>query len=299
MDRRIIGRPLYRCGMSNPPPLSIVIPTRDDVAALEPVLEALEQQVERTGAEVILVGPLVPALAPSWVRVVEMRDDDIFRLRMVGLREMRGAVVAIGEDHAVPREDWCEAIVRAHREHPESPAVVGCMRNGTATTLGGRSNFLAFAAPFQAPMPTLRARRPPPSSIVSLKSEALEVAREQPGHLEATLLPRLFEEGEIVADERIVIDHHQDHGVRWAITNAFHSARASYGAARPRLRWAERLYTARWAIVNWPTRILREARPATSSRVDLAAVAAIATAAAAGAATGALAGPGRSAARVS
>src|SRR4051794_10340090 len=283
--------------MREPPPLSVVIPTREDIGALEPVLAALEPQAMQTGAEVLVVGP-VKARAPEWVRVLVADDDDIFRLRMLGLRAASGSVVAIGEDHAVPHADWCEAIVRAHAGRPDSPAVVGSMCNATAATIGGRSNFLAFAAPFQPPMPTLRARRPPPSSIVSLKASALEAAREEPGYLEATLIPRLFEEGRMAADERILIDHHQDHGVRWAVTNAFHSARASYGAARPQLDRAARLRTARWSLVNWPRRMLGEAREATTSRADLAAVALIAAAAAAGAASGSLAGPGRSPARV-
>jgi hypothetical protein len=283
--------------MADRPPLSVVIPTREDLDELEPVLAALEEQAARTGTEVIVVGR-VKARAPRWVRVIEAQDDDIFRLRMLGLREARGDVVAIGEDHAVPREDWCEAIVRAHAEHPDVPAVVGSMRNATAATIGGRANFLAFAAPFEAPMPALRARRPPPSSIVSFKASALETAREEPGHLEATLIPRLFEEGRMVADERVLIDHFQDHGLRWAVVNAFHSARASYGTARAGLDSEARLRTARWSLVNWPRRIMGEARAATGSRADLAAVAAIAAAAAAGAASGALAGPGRSPARV-
>lgn len=283
--------------VSERPPLSIVIPTREDLDALVPVLEALGPQVDRTGAEVLIVGP-VKSPAPAWVRVIVVDDDDIFRLRALGLRGARGAVVAIGEDHALPSEDWCEAIIRAHAERPDSPAVVGCMHNGTAATVGGRSNFLAFAAPFQPPMPALRARRPPPSSIVSLKASALAASRDRPGHLEAELLPRLFEQGRMTTDDRIVIDHNQDHGVRWAIVNAFHSARASYGAARPGLSRAERLRTARWSIRHWPARILVEAREAGGSALDMVAVAAIALAAATGAALGSLAGPGGSPARV-
>jgi hypothetical protein len=283
--------------MRERPPLSVVIPTRESLDTLEPVLLALEQQVVRTGTEVLVVGR-VEAPAQGWARVVVIDDDDIFRLRMLGLREASGAVVAIGEDHALPSDDWCEAIVRAHDEHPDAPAVVGAMRNGSAATRGGRSNFLAFAAPYIAPMPTLRSRRPPPSSIVSFKSSALGAAREQPGYLESTLLPRLFEEGRCAADDRIVIDHFQDHGVCWAAANAFHSARASYGAARAGLRREERLYAARWSVANWPRLILGDARTAGASALDLAAVAAIACAAAAGAASGSLAGPGRSPERV-
>src|SRR5262249_45304077 len=149
------------------------------------------------------------------------------------LIEARGAIVAIGEDHAVPRPGWCEAVIRAHAERPEAPAIVGCLVNATDATVAGHANFLAFAAPWQPPMPTLPPKRPPPSSTLSLKRSALEgIEDEAPGWFEAGLLPALFEEGRLVADDRIVVDHHQDHGGLWSVVNAFHSARSSYGFER-------------------------------------------------------------------
>jgi hypothetical protein len=283
------------------PPLSIVVTVREGLHELEPVLETLLPQARRAGAEVLVVGP-VSGPAPEPVRLVRVDDEDILRLRMVGIREARGEIVAIGEDHAVPRPDWCDAVLRAHAERPEVPAIAGCLVNGTDRTVSGRGNFLAFAAPFQPPMPVLPPLRPPPVSTLSLKREALAEVDGVPGHFEAVLVPRLFAEGAMVADDRIVVDHHQDHGVLWAIVNGFHGARAAYGYLRPRLGRRERLHQARWSILNWPRRILGEARRATQggrgNRADLAVVALIGTAVGLGGAVGSIAGPGRSPRRV-
>ena len=60
-------------------------------------------------------------------------------------------------------------------------------------------------------MPTLPSERPlPPSSSPS--SESRWRADERLGTFETELLPALFDDGLIVADDRIVVDHYQDHG---------------------------------------------------------------------------------------
>jgi len=282
------------------PALSVVIAVREGVHEAEQALEALLPQARRTGSEVLVVGP-VDGDAPDPLRVVRVEDRDIFRLRLVGIQEARGEIVAIGEDHAVPREDWCEAVLRAHAEHPDVPAIAGCLVNATDGTVSGRGNFLAFAAPFQPPMPELPPRRPPPLSTLSLKREALGGLDGQLGRFEATLVPRLFAEGGMVADDRIVVDHHQDHGFAWAIVNGFHGARSAYGYLRSELSWAERLRQARWSIANWPRRILRDARHAChqrGNRPELALVILVGIGVGVGGAVGSIAGPGRSPTRV-
>ena len=139
-------------------------------------------------------------------------------------------MVAVGEDHAVPRPDWCEAVMRAHAEHPDGAAVVGCLVNATDATLAGRANFLAFA--------TLAAADGDPAPGPPAVLGALLQARCPRGHhVRATGLrgradPSLFERGLMVADERVVADHFQDHGCRWSIYNGFDSARSSYGYKR-------------------------------------------------------------------
>jgi hypothetical protein len=283
----------------------VVIPVREGLAEIAPVLERLIPAAEAVGAEVVVIGELGGERTPPGeaVRLIQMPIADILVLRRRGLAEARGEVVAIGEDHAVPRPDWCEAVIRAHAEHPEAAAAVGCLVNATDATVAGRANFLAFAAPWQPPMPTLPGGRPPPSSALSFKRAALEgIESKPPGWFEADLIPASFAAGEMVADERIVVDHHQDHGSLWSIRNAFDSACSSYGYERAKLDPAARLRLARWAIRGIPARLRGEAREGVrGARLparEAALVALIALAAGLGAVTGTLLGPGGSAERV-
>jgi hypothetical protein len=279
------------------PPLSVIIAVRSGLEEAEAALEALIPQARSTGTEVLVVGP-VDGNAPDPIRLVRIDDADIFRLRLAGIREARGEVVAIGEDHAVPREDWCEAVLRAHAEHPEAPAVVGCLVNASDGSVSARGNFLSFAAPFQPPMRELPPLRPPPVSTLSLKREALAEVDGHVGRFETALVPRLSAEGRMVPDARIVVDHCQDHGMAWAIANGFHAARAAYGYLCRELGAAERLRQARWSILNWPRRVVRDAQAACGGqaghRRDIAVAGLIGIGIGVGGAVGSIAGSGRS-----
>jgi hypothetical protein len=284
--------------MSARPPLTVVVPVREGLGEIAPVLDGLLPQARRTGTEVLVVGRVEGPSPDEAVRLVPLADDNIFRQRLVGIREARGAIVAMGEDHAVPRPDWCEAVLRAHAELPDIPAIAGCLVNATDRTLGGRGNFLGFAAPFQPPMPRLPGERPPPLSALSFKSESLAGLDDMLGRFEAILVPAMFSEGRMVADERIVVDHYQDHGIVWPVVNGFHGARSAYGYMRAAIGPRERLRQARWSISNWPRRIFGEARAAADGRAELALAALVGTAVGVGGAVGALSGPGRSPDRV-
>jgi hypothetical protein len=283
------------------PPLTVIIPVREGMHEIGPVLDALLPQARLTGTEVLVVGP-VSGPADEPLRLVREDDPNLLRMHMVGIREARGEIIAIGEDHAVPRPDWCEAVIRAHAEHPDAPAVAGCLENASDHTLSGRAHFLAVAAPYSRPMPVLPALRPPPASTLSVKREVLREAGHEPGHFESVLLPRLFAEGGIVADDRVAVDHVQDHGILGSAALGFHAARSSYGYHGAELTRAERLRQARWSIVHWPRRIFGEAFRATGdrrgTRAELAVVALLAIAHGLGAAVGSLAGPGRSPVRM-
>jgi hypothetical protein len=287
------------------PPLSLAIPAREGLAEIAPVLEALLPAVEAVGVEVLVVGDLERDTTPppAGVRLIQMPGADMFALHRRGLVEARGEVVAVGEDHAVPRPDWCEAVIRAHAEQPEAAAVVGCLVNATDKTLAGRANFRAFASPWQPPMPELPSGRPPPSSALSFKRAALAgIESEAPGWFDAALIPSLFASGKMVVDERIVVDHFQDHGSLWSIRNSYDSARSSYGYERSRLDPAARRRLARWTIGGIPRRLRAEAREASKGArmpaPERMLIGAIAIAAGLGGTLGALRGPGRSAERV-
>jgi hypothetical protein len=287
------------------PPLSVVIPVREGLAEIAPVLEALLPPAEALGVEVLVVGEFEPdAVAPSAVvRLIPLPVADMLALRRRALGEAEGEVVAVGEDHAVPRADWCEAVIRAHAEQRAALAVVGCLVNATASTLAGRANFRAFASPWQPPMPELPGNRPPPSSTLSFKRAALAgIESRLPGWFEADLIPSLFGEGKMVADDRIAVDHFQDHGSLWSIRNSYDSARSSYGYEHGKLDRPGRRRLARWTIAGIPRGLRAEAREAMNgARMPLSEaglISLIAIAAGVGGTAGTLFGPGRSAERV-
>lgn len=284
------------------PSLSVVVPAREGFAEVADLIDGMLPAARAVGAEIVVVGDVSESdfADAEEVRAVRMPVADMLALHQRGLEEARGEVVAIGEDHAVPRPQWWEAVIRAHREHPQAPAMGGCLVNATDGTLAGRANFLAFAAPWQPPMPTLPDHRPPPCSALSFKRSTLEgVESKSPGWMEAELIPGLFATGGIVADERIVVDHYQDHGCRWAVSNAFHSARASYGYQRSQLTGAQRRKVAGWVLAKLPCRLVGEARRATAGRrvplVEAGLIAMIALAAGLGGVLGVMLGGGRSA----
>ena len=284
------------------PALSVVIPARQGRSVLEG-LRPLAEQVEAVGGEIVVVdgsGERVPVTSP--VRWIAMSDTNLLRLRSVAVRAARGAVVAVGEDHAVPRPGWCEAILRAHSEHPNAAAVAGCLVNATDRTVAGRANFVGFAAQYSPPMPSLPRQQPPPASTLSFKREALDELGDSTGRLESDLIPRLFREGRIAADDRIIVEHHQDKGILWSAQNAFASARAGYGYERLRREPAHRWDIVRWVLTRMPGVLWRDARDGCEKtryqRRDLPAVAVIQAGAIAGATLGTLIGPGRAPDRV-
>jgi hypothetical protein len=226
--------------------------------------------------------------------------ENLLRMRRRAIKAAQGDIIAVAEDHTRARPGWARAVLRAHGEHPDAPVVMGCLHNATADSVAGRANFLGFAAPFTAPL-WASPGRPPPISIISFKREALQGLGPSPGSIEADLLPRLFAAGVLVADERIVVDHFQDHGTWWSIANAFVNTRASYGYSAEGLdRWS------RHGVVQWvATRMLARqwaeawaARASARSPLDLGLVALIDLAATVGALVGLVAGPGRAAERV-
>jgi hypothetical protein len=285
----------------NRPSLSVVVPARHGRSLLNG-LRPLAEQVEAVGGEIVVVdgsGEHVRTSLP--VRWIAVCDTNLLRLRSVAVRAARGAIVAIGEDHAVPRPGWCEAILRAHSEHPNAAAVAGCLVNATDRTVAGRANFIGFAAQYSPPMPSLPRQQPPPASTVSFKREVLDELGDSTGRLESDLIPRLFREGRIAADDRVLVEHHQDKGILWSAQNAFASARAGYGYGRLRQE-AHRRDVVRWVLTRMPSVLWQDARDGRAKtryrRRDLPAIALIQASAVAGATLGTLKGPGRAPDRV-
>jgi hypothetical protein len=280
------------------PSLSLVVPTRHDWTTVAPLFATVLPELRAVGGELVIVGfdGASPPAPPSGVRTIPLREADMLRLRLRAVREARGSIVAIGEDHSVPTSGWSSAVLRAHEEHPNAPAIIGCLVNSANKSVSGRANFLAFAGPYVPPMHVVPEWRPPPLAVLSLKREVLDGLDDRPGSLDG-LANRLFAEGRMTADDRIVVRHDQDLGVAGSIRNAFVVTRAAYGYAIDRREPGRRFEIVRWVVTHTPSMVWRAARasqqPTRSRRAELAIVAAMAGANAAGAVLGSLAGPGR------
>ncbi len=275
-----------------------MLPTRHPWAQVAPVVEACLPELQSVGGELVVVGLAGPAppTTPAGVRTVPVHDRDLLRLRLRAVREARGDIVAVGEDHSWPEPGWGRAVLRAHAEHPSTPAIVGCLVNGATQSVSGRASFKAFAAPYVPPMPTVPDWRPPPLSTVSLKRSVVEQVDDRPGSLDG-LVNRLFADGRMVADDRVVLRHDQDLGIAASIRNGYAVTRSAYGYALDRCEPGRRLEAVRWAVSHLPAMVWRAVRDSQGGPrlgyAERAVVAAIAGANTAGAVLGSLAGSGK------
>jgi hypothetical protein len=278
------------------PTLSLVIPTRQPWSHFGDRFASLLEEMRDVGGEVVvLAGPGVE-VDDGTLRVMTTSEQNLLSLRARAACAARGPIVALAEDHAVPVPGWSHAVLRAHDEHPAAAGIVGCLLNTADDTVAGRANFLAFAAPYAPPMPAVPSWRPPPLSAVSFKRDALAGLDDRPGGLENVLVPRLFRDGRLVADDRVRVMHHQVCSSVWSVRNSYWSTRAAYGYAEDRHDPQRRREIISWVVTNMPQMVWREAhaahRPVRGGYGELAIAASYAAAGAIGAVVGTLAGPG-------
>jgi len=178
----------------NEPKLSVVIAIIAGGADLiRTCLTALEPGARAHAAECIvpyddrLDGLADLAARFPWVKFMDARAEvdasrfgDFSRehhdiLRAIGLRQARGKVVALLEDHAAPSPGWCDAILEAHRG-PEA-AIGGAVENGVDRLLNWAVYLCDFGR-YQNPVPTGPAEFLSDSNV-SYKREALAEVKEK------------------------------------------------------------------------------------------------------------------------
>ena len=132
-----LGRPVN----DSAPQISVVIASVNGLPYPLACLESLASQDGDISAEVVLAdctGPAtVAAVRERFPDVRLLAFDDRMSvpfLRAAGIREARGRLVAVTEDHCVPREDWYRQMVAAHlqrfKQYPPTAKAAG--QQGTA-----------------------------------------------------------------------------------------------------------------------------------------------------------------------
>jgi glycosyltransferase involved in cell wall biosynthesis len=119
------------------PEVSIVVAAHQGPSALERCLAAVESEIAslpELAVETLVVAAgsetarAARSRANRSVRVIELpRTASVPELRGAGLREARGAVVALLEDHLRPAPGWLAALVSRHRRCPTTLAVGGAV----------------------------------------------------------------------------------------------------------------------------------------------------------------------------
>ena len=142
------------------PEISVVITTPEDFRSIETTIQHLRVQTVRKRIELVIVAPSSEQLHLEeslmevfWgyqvVGVGSIRS--IARANAEGVRQARGVIVALAEDHCFPDPEWAEALIAAHRG--SCVAVGPVIRNANPTTMVSWSDFVIGYGPWIEPTP--------------------------------------------------------------------------------------------------------------------------------------------------
>jgi hypothetical protein len=256
------------------PPLSVMFASIRGWPAAKPTVDSLRDQVAAAGGEIVVMdgsGNPAPSREDTGavVRWIKHPGWSVFQLRHAGYREAIGEIVAVTEDHCQATSDWCEAILRAHADHPDAIAVGGCSQNGTTSHVVDWAAFIVVQGPFVAPLANGRADRIAGAATVSYKRRALDRFPDHGplGAIELFDTATVRRDGEtLINDDRIRIIHHQSMGILGTAAAEYHNGRTIAGFRRRMFGRGDLL-----RIVGFPVlalyRSLRSIRIALGKRV--------------------------------
>jgi hypothetical protein len=210
------------------------------------VLDSVYEQTRALGAELIVVDGHGQGLCEdhvyAGVRWLRRPGDTVFQLRAAGLAEARGEVVAVTEDRCRVAPDWCEQVLRAHRENPQAAAIGGGIENGAVDSLWDRAGFFISSGAFLPPVPNGE-RLIASQANISYKRWASPEKLPHYGLVESDYMRGLRDSGRIpISDDALVVVHDLPLGALGNCLIHYHDGRTSAGFARARLGRAQCTY---------------------------------------------------------
>jgi hypothetical protein len=234
------------------PDISVVIASVNGLPHPLTTLEALAEQEGDVRAEVILADCTGPATVAAvrerfpTVRVLAYDEPkSVPWLRAAGLREARARLVAVTEDHCVPRPDWYRRIIEVH-DRTGWAAVGGGVENDSTTRAVDWAVFFCEYHQHMSPVP----EGPSdfiPGMNVAYDMTALEPMRSvfEEGLWENFLHDRLRAAGHTIGmDPSIVVGHRKHFTIpmflseRYNYSRSFAGMRVAGAPLRTRLAWA-------------------------------------------------------------
>lgn len=240
--------------MSDRPELSVVIASVNGLPYPLECLEALEQQREEIELEVIVADCTGTATAVAirdrfpWVKLLTWPEQrNIPDLRAAGVGAAAGRLVAVTEDHCVPRPGWARTLVASQQETGWA-AVGGGVENGATERPIDWAVYFCEYANLMAPVPYGPATAIPGMNVVYDMDQLAEIRHIfAEGLWENVIHDRIRSAGfEIGLDPRIVVDHRKHFTVAMFLAERYHYSRAFAGnrvagaGIGTRLRYAAR-----------------------------------------------------------
>jgi hypothetical protein len=290
------------------PPLSIVVATTKPWPEIRACLDSLMDQATKVGAEILVADGHGRGLPDegreSYQGVIWLKElgASVFGLRKLGMRQARGEIIAITEDHCRVTSDWCEQIILAHKDYPDAAAIGGAVDNGATTSLIDWANFFLVFAPFVSPIRNGPSERICLQANISYKRRVVDRIASQLGVMEMLFIRQLRNEGEVlIADDRLLVSHVQSHGFWGTFAAHFHNGRSIAGFRLEHLGSMERMLRLGSTAILPPYLLWSTLRALVSKRqflgqvfASLPLLALLVWCHAAGEFVGYIAGPGRS-----
>jgi hypothetical protein len=224
------------------PQLSIVIGTGEGWPHMRELINALSHDAAGIDVEVVVSdGSANPVPSESdagpAVRWLEEPGKSVFELYASGIEASRGELVALTEDHAMPRPGWIKAILAAHKRHPQAAAIGGAIENGSRDGLIEWASYFTTQGPHMAPLGERRVAMTTNEANVSYKRSVIERYRPDDGSGYMAILynRRLADAGEeLRVDDAMVVDHFETVGFGWTTAIHFHNGRTISAFRRAR-----------------------------------------------------------------
>jgi len=228
----------------SPAPLSVAIATTEGWPYMRAVLDSFRVDAERLGVEIVVGDgsgkPEPPEGAlPAGTIWVRSEANDVFRQLADAMRRCSAPIVATTEDHCTVRPGWCEAIIRAHAEHPEAAAIGGTIENGSTDTLLDWGSYFITQGPHMGPLGQQEVRFVTNEACLSQKRWAVDLLDDGGGRGVSMIFHTRAlhdQRHSLRVDDRFSVDHFQSIGFRETTTIHFHNGRTIAGFRRRRMR---------------------------------------------------------------
>lgn len=247
--------------------LSVLLPVSAPWPLVRESLDSVAEQAASVGGEVLVLdghGEALPAEPEPPVRWLRAPGADTFELRVLGMTEARGEILATTEDHCVADPGWCAGLLAAAEEHPDMVMFTGATVNGATRRSPERASYAVTFGPFAPPVTDLPPHRAPPVANIAIRRSAFNGGDTlRAGWLEYELPATLRQAGLIGIAPDARLNHVQRLGPLQAVALHFHNGRSRGADAQSLPRAERRSFLAR--LPSIARLVFRQAKPALGS----------------------------------